>query len=200
MTWMKRATMLALIFAVCSVPAAAQKVGFVRGNALLNAAPGINERKALLQRETAYFESEVAKMTDSLQKMQRSYQAAEPTLSPQNREARQKALEDQLGKFQKSTDSLREVAARRQDEVLQPILDAVNKILDTHRAEEGFAYIYNLDDSGAIVAFDKNLDVTDALIVRVKRIAPMPLPATIIPAAKKIPPGPGSDRQEPFSG
>jgi Skp family chaperone for outer membrane proteins len=200
MTWLKRATTLALVFAVFAAPAAAQKVGFVRGNALLNAAPGINERKALLQRESQYFESEVARMTDSIQKMQRAYQEAEPTLSPASRDTRRKALEDLFGKFQKSTDSLRDVAARRQDEVLQPILDAVNKILESYRAEESLTFIYNLDDSGAIVAYDKNLDVTDALITRVKRIPATPTPPTIIPAAKKIPPGPGSDRQEPAAG
>ena len=195
MTWSMRATTLALFFAVCSLPAAAQnKIAFVRGQVLLNAAPGINERKALLQRETAYFEGEVSKMTDSLQKMQKAYQDAEPTLSPQTRETRRKVIEDQLQKFQKTTDSLKEVAGRRQDDVLQPILDAVNKILDAYRAEEGYAAIINLDDTPGVVTFDKNLDVTEALVARVKRITPMPAPASIIPNGPKLPPGPGGGR------
>ena len=191
MTWLKRATTLALLFAVCTVPAVAQKIGFVRGQLLLNAAPGINERKALLQRESQYFEAEVAKMTDSVQKMQRAYQEAEATLSPANRDTRRKAIEDQFAKFQKSTDSLREVAGRRQDDVLQPILDAVNKILETHRTEEGYTMIINLDDTPGVVAFDKNMDITDALVAKVKRIAPIPMPKEIIPTGPKLPPGPG---------
>jgi hypothetical protein len=58
MTLSYRAAAIALIFAVCSVPATAQQKGiaFVRGNALLNAAPGIEARKALLQREALYFQ------------------------------------------------------------------------------------------------------------------------------------------------
>jgi Skp family chaperone for outer membrane proteins len=185
-----RATTFALIFAVCSVPAAAQKAAFVRGQVLLNAAPGIEARKQLLQREEAYFQGELTKMTDSLQKMQKSYQDAEPTLSPASRDTRRKVVEDQMQKFQKTADSLREVAGRRQDEVLQPIIDGVNKVLADFRAEEGYAFIFNLDDNGAIVAFDKNLDITDALIVKVKRLPSLPPPPTIIPPAKKIPPTP----------
>ena len=200
MTWSFRATTLALIFAVCSVPAGAQKVAFVRGNALLNAAPGMEARRQLLQRETQYFESEVQKMTDSIQKMDKAYRDAEPTLSPAARDTRRKAVEDQLEKFRKSTDSLREVAGRRQDEVLQPIIDAVNKVLADYRSEEGYAYIVNLDDNTAIVAFDKNLDVTEMLITRVRRLPQLPMPKEIIPAAKKIPPGPGRGGMQPADG
>jgi Skp family chaperone for outer membrane proteins len=202
MTCLQRATTLALIFAVCSAPAAAQqKIAFMRGQALLNAAPGIAERKALLSREEVYFQGEITKMTDSLQKMQQSFQEAEATLSPATRDARRKAIQDQLEKFQNATDSLRGVAARRQEEVLQPILDAVNKVLETFRSEESYAAIINLDDTPAVVAYDKNLDVTDALIARVKRITPTPPPPTIVPSPKKIPPGPGRGGQrEPAAG
>lgn len=200
MTWSYRAASIALIFAVCSVPAAAQKVAFVRGNALLKAAPGIDQRQAMLEREAAYFQGEAQKMVDSLQKLEKAYRDAEPTLSPATRETRQKALQDQLQKFQKSRDSLQDVAARRQDELLQPIIEAVNRVLADFRTEGGYAYIYNLDESGAIVAFDRNLDVTDELISRVKRLtAPAP-PKSIIPEPKKLPPGPGRGGQEPVGG
>ena len=57
------------------------------------------------------------------------------------------------------------------------------------RAKE-LGAIINLDDNPAVVAFDKNLDVTDALLVKVKRLPSLPPPPSIIPPAKKIPPAP----------
>jgi hypothetical protein len=77
--------------------------------------------------------------------------------------------------------------------VLQPIIDAVNKVLADIRQEDGYSIIWNLDDANGIVAFDKNLDITDTVLARVRRIPPLPVPPSILKDKPKIPPVPAPE-------
>jgi Skp family chaperone for outer membrane proteins len=175
------------------------KVAVVRSSLLLRGAPGVAERQALLKRETDSFEAEIARMTDSLQRLDQAFKDSMATFSPQVRDQRQKAFETRLESYRRRSDSLRTLAGRRQDDILQPIIDAVNKVLQDVLLEQGYAVILDLDSDGhSVVAFDKNLDITETVLAKVRRITPPPMPATILkapgPIKPPIPPEPSLER------
>jgi outer membrane protein len=150
---------------------AAPKMAFVDSRVIMDRAPGRREAEALFQKETAPFEAQVKGMSDSLNAMIAAYQKKEPALSPADKEKEQKAIRDKQAEFQERTQKLQQQAQQRESELVQPILDQVRKVLDDIRAEEGYAIIFDLSaGAGSIVAYDKNLDITERVISRLKPV------------------------------
>jgi outer membrane protein len=152
--------------------ALAGKVAFVDSRVIMERAPGRREAEAMFQRETAPFEAQVKSMSDSLQAMISAYQKKEPALSQADKEKEQKAIRDKQAEFQDRTQKLQQQAQQREGELLQPILDQVRKVLDEIRAEEGYTVVFDLSaGTGTIVAYDKNMDITERVIGRLKPVA-----------------------------
>jgi outer membrane protein len=76
---------------------------------------------------------------------------------------------------------------------VKPIMDQIRKVLDDIRQEDGYAFILDAgSDAGVIVAADRNLDITEKVITRLK---PVPITAASPGAPKndsgaKAPAGP----------
>ena len=84
--------------------------------------------------------------------------------------------------------NLEEQANQRRDALLQPIMERIRTALDQIRAEDGYALILNNDPQGnLIVSADKNLDVTERVLARLKTLA-VNAPANA-PAAARPPTG-----------
>ena len=148
------------------------KVAFVDSRAIMDRAPGRREAEAMFQRETAPFETQVKAMSNSLNGMIAAYQKAEPALSAADKEKKQKDIRDKQAEFQERTQKLQQQAQARETELVQPILDQIRKVLDEIRAEDGYAVVFDLTGgTGTIVAYDKNLDITERVIARLKPVA-----------------------------
>lgn len=183
-----RAALIA-VFAATIAPAAlgAQaKVAFVRSTALLDATPGRAAAESLLTRELAGFEATAKQMQDSLTKMVSAYQKVAPTLTPAQRETRETSLRNMQQAFTQRDQEMRETAQRRQAELIQPIIGRVREILDEIRAADGYTVILDLEAQGqAVLSYDKNLDITDRVINRLKTMAPVTAGPAATPAATR---------------
>ena len=63
--------------------------------------------------------------------------------------------------------------AQRQQELVQPIMDMVRRALDEVRAEDGYAMIFDTgSEVNVIVAADKNLDITDRVVAKIRTMKP----------------------------
>ena len=112
-------------------------------------------------------------MSDSLNAMFTSYQKQEPTLTATQKETRQKGLRDLQHQLQEKQQQLTQQAQQRQAELMAPIMEQVKKVLDDIRTEDGYAMIMT-GDPQLILSYDKNLDITDRVVARLKTIAAMP--------------------------
>jgi outer membrane protein len=192
---------VALVAAAQSTSSAAAtgKIAFVDSRVIMDRAPGRREAEALFQRETAPFETQVKGMSDSLNAMIAAYQKKEPALSQADKEKEQKAIRDKQSEFQERTQKLQQQAQARESELVQPILDQVRKVLDEIRTEEGYSVVFDLSGAtGAIVAYDKNMDITERVISRLKPVAigaPASKPDTSKPGAGR--PAPAGVRRPP---
>jgi outer membrane protein len=149
----------------------------------MDRAPGRREAEAMFQRETAPLEAQVKAMSDSLNAMIAAYQKAEPSLAQADKDKRQKDIRDKQAEYQDRTQKLQQQAQARETELVQPILDGVRKVLDEVRAEDGYAVIFDLSaGAGTVVAYDKNLDITERVIARLK---PVTLGGTAKPDSSK---------------
>jgi len=177
---------------VASAQAAATvKVAVLDSRLLLDGAPGRAAASAAWDREFKLMQAEAARMGDSLNTMIQEYQKVEATLSPAQREERQKALRDKEGEYRTRTSALEERASTRQAELLQPMIELVNKVIQDVRNEDGFTLIFDVaSDNNNLVAFDRNLDITQRVLAKVKQQPAPPVTAPkVAPAAATPPPG-----------
>ena len=167
-----------------AAPAGAQggvKIGFIRSQQLLEQTPGRAEAEAAFGKEVEGYRDLLAKMGDTLQRMIADYRKAEPALTPAVKDAREKALRTRQEEMQGRQTQLEQQARLRQVELMAPVTDMVKKAIEDVRTEEGYTIIFDIETQGnPVVAVDKNLDVTDRVVAKL-RLMPKPVPGATAP-------------------
>jgi outer membrane protein len=164
-------TALALV-AVAGSAQAQTKIAYVNTAVVLENAPGREAAAQVFNKEADALRGQLQKMADSLQKLVTAYTKAEPTMTAAKKDAEQKKLQDLQLEFQAKEVELNNQAGKRRDELWAPIREQVRKVLEDIRAEDGYAVIFeNSPDNSVIVAADKNLDITDRVVARLKTLA-----------------------------
>lgn len=177
----------------------ATKIGYVNSEALMSAAPGRAAADTALTKMGEGFRAQLAKLEDSARKMLADYQKNEPKMTAAQKEKAQKDLQAMETDLQTKQQSFSQQIQARQQELIAPIIDVVKKVIDDIRVEGGYAII--LDNAGGqqggspIVAADKNLDLTEKTISRL-RATPAPKP-TVAEPAKGAPSAPAGVTRPP---
>ena len=193
----RRATKLALVISAASAaPAFAQgapKIAYVDSKVILSRAPGRQQAEDTFNKEMEASRSQVQKMGDSLQTMIADYQKVQSTLAANIREQREAAIRKKQEDYQSRAGALDQQMQQRQMELVKPIMDQIRKVLDDIRQEDGYAFILDAgSDAGVIVAADRNLDITEKVISRLKPVTAAAPGATAKPDSAKTPLGPRS--------
>ena len=96
------------------------------------------------------------------------------TLSPAAKAGKEKEIETKRDEYEQRTQELEQKAQQRQAELVRPIMQKINGIIEQIRAEEGYAMIFDAgNQAGVVVAADSSLDLTDKVIARLKASAPV---------------------------
>jgi len=204
MKFYRRATKLALVISAASaVPAFAQgapKIAYVDSKVILSRAPGRQQAEDTFNKEMESSRTQVQKMGDSLQTMIADYQKVQTTLAANVREQREAAIRKKQEDYQTRAGALDQQMQQRQMELVKPIMDQIRKVLDDIRQEDGYAFILDAgSDAGVIVAADRNLDITEKVISRLKPVtasAPAKSDSTKAPAGPRPAPA-GVTRPKP---
>lgn len=181
------------VLAVAAFPLLAEaqgtgpKMAYVNTQALLASAPGRAEAEAAFEKEMTVMRSQVQKLSDSLTALQEAFTKEEGTLAPAAKEAKLKTLRDKQADYQAQVQKLNDQAGQKEAELMQPIMDMVRRALDDVRAEGGYAFIFDVSQGQFIVAADKNLDVTDRVVAKLRLSAPKAAPKPAAPAPAKPP-------------
>jgi outer membrane protein len=180
MTALRRAIWPALFALVAAGPGlraqdAPMKFAYIDSRIILQQAPGAAAAQDQFNKERAAIMANVQKMQDSLQGMFEEYQKVQATLTADQKQAREKDLTAKQTEFQKRASELDDKVQQRQFELVQPIMNEIRDVLDKIRAEDGYTFIFDVGaDGNPIVAADKNLDITQKVLARLK-----PLPVTV---------------------
>jgi outer membrane protein len=172
-----RASVLALLTlastgVVASAQQATARLAYVNPQALFENAPGRAQAEEAFRKETEGYRTELARLQESLNTAVSAYQKAEATLPAADKERRQRALQAKQDSLQARQQELEGQASRRQNELMAPIMEQVRKVLEDIRAEDGYAMILSSEPgSSPILAADKNLDITERVVARLRTIA-----------------------------
>ena len=166
--FVRTAVVLALLIAGSTSAAAQQKFAYINSQTLLQQAPGRAEAEAQFQRELQAYQVEVKRMGDSLQAMVAAYEKDQLVMSPAAKEQKQKEIAAKEQEYQQRTAELERKASAREDELTRPILENIRKAIEAVRAEEGYSFIFDVAANGAVVAADKNLEVTNDVLAKLR--------------------------------
>ncbi len=199
----------AFILGVCSLmlaaPAAsaqapAFKVAYINMQQLFQVAPGRAEAAAMLDKEKGVMQLEFKAMQDSMAKEVEAFDKDQATMTDAVKKTRAAALTARQSRYQERAQKMEQSANEREQELLAPIQELMQKALEDFRAEGGYTVIFDIAQAG-IVAIDKNLDQTDKVATK---LAKMPAPKLVASpsttAAPKTPTGPVANPTGPKKG
>lgn len=174
--WFKLALLGALVLPVATEIVAAQataapKFAYVDSRTILQRAPGSAAIQAQITKERQDAQASVAKLQDSLRVMYDTYLKEKGTLTTAQQQQREQALQQKNADFDQRVGQLDQDMQKRQFDLIQPMMAQIREVLDAIRLEESYTFIFDVgNDPGLIVAADKNLDITEKVIGRLKPV------------------------------
>jgi outer membrane protein len=166
------------------------KIGYIKSQTILANAPGRAAAETQFEKEMTAYRAQVQRMGDSLNTLIADYNKQEVSLSPQAKETRQKDIRTKEEEYQRRTQELQQQVRQREAELVRPIMEQINKVIDELRAAEGYSMIFDAENqAGVVVAADKNLDLTEKVLARLRAVGP--------PTATARPTAPGATTQRP---
>jgi outer membrane protein len=158
---------------VGSLAGAQQKIAFVDSRIIVERAPGAIAAQAVLKKEGDELQGRVKLWQDSLQALVTEYERVKGTMPAATRTSREKTIQDRQADYAKRAEELDNQMQVRQQELSQPVMAQIRETLEEVRVEGGYTAILDVAASGVIVAMDKNLDLTEKVIGRLR-----PIPVT----------------------
>jgi outer membrane protein len=152
-------------------PAAASptKIGYINSALLLQQAPGRAEAEAQFDREVGVYRQQIQRMDDSLRTMMATFDREAAKLDSITREARRTTIGQREIEYQGRARGLDSTMQARQAQLVKPIMERVQAVIESIRAEDGYAVILDVGSQvSVVVAADKRLDLTDRVLARLK--------------------------------
>lgn len=148
---------------------AAQKLAYLNSRAILAQTPGYQQAESTFARELNTSREEVAKLQTSLDSAANDFETASVLLSPSAKQAKQRELVAQQQSVTQRQQELQDRMQARERELLEPLQQRVQAIIEGVRAELNLAMIFDVAAmGGAMVAADRSLDITPVVIQRLQ--------------------------------
>ena len=150
-------------------PPAAAKIGYINSALLLQQAPGRAEAEAQFDREVGVYRQQIQRMDDSLKTMMTAFDRDAPKLDSATRETRRTTIGRKEVEYQQRARGLDSTMQARQAQLVKPIMERVQAVIETIRSEDNYAVILDVGAQvSVVVAADKRLDLTDRVLARLK--------------------------------
>lgn len=165
-------------------PPSPAKIGYINSAQLLQQAPGRAEAEAQFEREVGVSRQQIQRMDDSLRTMMAAFDRDGPKLDSATRETRRKTIGQHEVEYQGRARGLDSTMQARQAQLVKPIMERVQSVIEAIRAEDNYSVILDVGSQvSVVVAADKRLDLTDRVLARLKSQGPPPA----APASGTIP-------------
>jgi len=150
-------------------PPAPAKIGYINSAQLLAQAPGRAEAEAQFDREVGVYRQQIQRMDDSLRTLMAAFDRDAPKLDSATRETRRTSIGQKEVEYQQRARGLDSTMQARQAQLVKPIMERVQTVIEAIRAEDNYALILDVGAQvSVVVAADKRLDLTDRVLARLK--------------------------------
>ncbi len=141
------------------------KIGFINSETILMAYEGTKSAEEKLKKEYAKWEQEATERQKKMKEMQEQLEKQSLLLSAERKKEIEANLQQEMIEYQKFLQEKfgqQGDAAKKNDELLKPIIDKINMILDKIAKNENYDFIF--DARGGVVYAKKAYDLTEKVI------------------------------------
>ena len=148
---------------------AVPKIAYINSALLLQQAPGRAEAEAQFEREVGAYRQQIQRMDDSLKTLVAAFDRDAPKMDSVAREARRASIGQTETQYQQRARGLDSTMQTRQAQLVKPIMERVQSVIEAIRSEDGYAMIFDVGAQvSVVVSADKKLDLTDRVLARLK--------------------------------
>ncbi len=132
----------------------AQKLGHVNSNEILSIMPEKIQAEKDFQTYTSQLEEQLQKMSKELQAKYADYQANQTNMSEPIKKAKENEIRDMESRIQEFRAGAEEDLAKKENELLEPIITKVKTAIEEVAKEGSYTYIF--DSSAGILLYAKD--------------------------------------------
>lgn len=154
-----------LLFVCISFSYAELKIGFINSEKILMEYEGTKSAEDKLKKEYAKWEQEATERQKKMKEMKEQLDKQSLLLSAERKKEIESELEREYieyNKFLQEKFGQQGDAAKKNDELLRPIIEKINKILDEIAKNDNYDFIF--DSRGGVVYAKKAYDLTEKVI------------------------------------
>jgi outer membrane protein len=159
----------------------AQKIGHINSQDLLLLMPERKQAETTIQEYAKQLESQLAAMNNDYEAKIQEYQAKESAMTDLIKQDKAKEISDLENRIKSFQQSAQESLQKKEQELLQPMIDKAKKAISEVAKENGYKYI--LDTSLGIVLYQEESDNIMPLVK--KKLGLTDPPTTPAPAKEK---------------
>lgn len=158
------------LLAMVAAPLAAQKIGYVDSDLILNKMPEFKSAEKQLDDKAAEWQAKADAMQAQIDQMYKDYKAEEVLLTKEQKTAREDAIvtkENELFKFREEKFGKEGELFKMRESLIKPIQDKIYEAVQKVAKKEGLAFIF--DKAGGVVMlyadtkYDKTIEVMEEL-------------------------------------
>lgn len=162
-----------LLLGAVASPARSQtpppKLAYINSQVILQNTPGRAQAESTFQHELAGFQARVNVLQAQLDSASSEYNRTSLVLSPAAKQQRLQELQQMQQRTQQEVADLRDSAQTREQELMAPIMQRIQAVIDGIRAEYNYSLIFDAGaQGGALVSADRALDISPLVIQRLR--------------------------------
>jgi outer membrane protein len=173
--WTVAALAVIVVAGVAAVPGSPQeprqdaRFGYVNSEQILRQTPGYAAAESTFASEFEVFRKEIGDLQARLDSTVRDFDQQSVVLSPSNRQAKIEEIRQMQGQFEQRSSELTQRAQERRAELVAPLEERIQGVIDGLRAERNLAFIFDVASPGNnIISADRTLDLTPMIIRRLR--------------------------------
>lgn len=159
-----------------SADAQTNRLGYINTQQILAEAPGTAEAQAAFEQDMSRYQAELQGLEAELQTLQDNFERQQATLTSAVRQQRQQEIQQKYIAFQQRQQELEVEAQERQSQLIGPIMQRIQQVIDQVRVDGGYSIIFDVAGGTSIVGVDPALDLTEQVLEGLQSAAPSAAP------------------------
>jgi outer membrane protein len=154
-----------------SAASAQVKIAYVNSQRLVAETPAAQQAQAALESDMTRYRAQIDSIEKAFDTQRQAFESTQSTLTAAVRTQRQNDLQTRYAAAQQQVQQIQQTAQSRQQQLVEPVMKRINDTIEAMRKEQNISIV--LDSStGAFLAADPSLDITEQVLARLRAAAP----------------------------
>lgn len=159
--------LMSLILVSAAQAQSVVKLGYIDSQAILNQDPRARQAQQQFESDMTRYRAEVDQLGQELQDLIGRYDQQQAMLSEEAKANRQEEIRMKQSQYQQRIADLEQQAGVRQAELVEPVMERINAVIEEIREDGAYAIIFDVAAQG-IIAADPVLDLTAEVVRRLQ--------------------------------